>query len=357
MKSKILISVTRNYILESYFEEIIKRLGNEFIIDQGYACNPPFENFVKNPLSNGNNPMMLNPDNYDLIIPHFHTHWNTYGDQHWWESGYLNKETGRDDKHKIGLVLFDCAWDRAKECAVFATTNPIIDKQMADAPHFNLRFGINTHLFKPYALARNDKELRVGIIGHYLQPRRMLFELWPKIKNIPGVKFMFFPTEWEKGTNRESERLFQGDYSPVYPGAKWLNGIPNLYNQIDVLLRTDEGIDYGFPIFEAAACGKPVISTDGGNSHELEKAGGAIIIKADKYDDYGNPRDWYMNHTDIVADRIIDAVIKLRDNEKLRREMAWNNWEFIRENWTWENFIPEWRRFFEAGLKKAEEHK
>jgi len=348
-KPKVLISITRKYILEAYFEYLIRYLGNEFIIDQAYTPYPPYDKFAKNPTYNGNNPMMRNPDEYDLILPHFPTHWNVWGDEHW-------TDKSKDYARKIALILWDGMYGRQKDVAVVGATNPIITKQLRrqGIRSYPLQLGLDFDLFKPIKLARDTSELRVGIIGHYLQPRRMMREIFPKIRHIPGVKFMVFPTDWEQAKdNHDSEAIFEGDYSCIYPGNRWFNGLPNVYNSVDVLLRMDEGIDYALPVMEAAACGIPSICTSGGNVEGLAKSQGCFLIPSDVYDADGFHNNWYYKNIDTTVERIRMTIEFVRDNpgERIKRGVA--ALMYARMNWGWDNAINKWRAFLNEGISNA----
>jgi len=100
---------------------------------------------------------------------------------------------------------------------------------------------------------------------------------------------------------------------------------------------------------QAAACGVPSISTDGG----IERLIPGVVIGAD---DGGNvaTRQWYYDNVKKVAEGFKQAVIWMRDHPKKRKEMGRKAREEIEKNWTWEKVLPNWRKFFKRALEYAE---
>lgn len=339
---KILIIPTRRHIVESYYEYLIRYLSDEFIIHQACAPYPPYEEFAKNPLSNGNNPLMKNPDDYDLLVPHFTTHWNVWGDQHW-------NIKDKDYSKKIGLVVFEPEGFNEKVAVTGATTTAV-ENNFTGKKYHKLRFGVDTEMFKPLNFKREDNLLRVGFVGNFLTPRRYLKDLFMPLIDLEGVKLMIFPSNWANHTRPDEIESCGGDnfIKSIAGGDMWYSGLPNMYNQIDVLVRCDIDPGYHFPILEAASCGVPVVWCDKGFCPELDTEYRGGILTGN-----GNGT-WQPKNLKEIAAKIRQAVIYLRDNEEGRKEMGSNARKFILDNYTWDKWIPAWREYFREGLANAQ---
>ena len=340
---KILIVPARRHILEAYYEYIIRYLSDEFIIHQAYAPYPPYEEFAKDPHANGNNPLMKNPDDYDLLLPHFTTHWNYYGDEHWskdWKSyGF-----------KTALVYLES--HNFKKTAICASTSRDTKAFLADNSHHDLRFGVDTELFKPFPIEREDNLLHVGFVGNWLTPRRYLKDLFMPLKDLEGIRLMIYPTDWASHYRPDEIESVGGTefVKSIAGGDVWYPGLPNIYNQMDVFIRCDIDHGYQLSVMEAAACGVPVVCVNSGPTVELTEAGGGIGIDngEGKYKSL-----WEQDNLDRIAKEIRKAVIFLRDNPIERREIGRKGRHFIETFWRWENFIDKWRVFFQEGLTNA----
>ena len=343
MPKKILIVPTRRHILEAYYEYIIRYLSDEFIIDQAYTPFPPYEEFDKDPHANGNNPLMKNPANYDLLLPQFTTHWNFYGDEHW-------TDKSKDFSDKTALVYLEP--HGYKKTAICASTSEATEKYLGNNSHHSLRFGVDTEMFKPYPMQREDDLLHVGFVGNWLTPRRYLKDLFMPLKDLEGIRLMIYPTDWaSKVRPDEIESVGGTDFvKSIAGGDVWYPGLPNIYNQMDVFIRCD--IDHGYQLscFEAAACGVPVVCVDSGPTIELTKAGGGFGI------DNGEAQYktlWDEANLGRIAGEIREKVIFLRDNRNEAKMIGDRGRRFIEEKWNWQKFIPAWREFFREAVQVA----
>src|SRR3990167_854976 len=328
---KILIIPARRHILEAYCEYLIRYLSNEFYFEMGYPPAPPYDNIRERVYGGSASPLNKNPDKFDLIYPHFTTHF------------FLEPS----DKyfHKIALVFLEPgSWQGDK--AVIAGTSKLIEEGFGDNPYHSLRFGVDTEMFKPYPMARTDDLLHVGFLGNIMTPRRYINELFMQLKDIPGIRLMVFPTVWHPHTRTDEIDLMGGQdlINAVVDGDKWYPGLPNLYNQMDIFIRCDINAGYQFSIMEAGACGIPVITCDPGLGKDFcDESGGGIYV------DNGTG-GWEPENLAKIAKGIRDAVIYFRDNLEIRETAGKRGRVFVEENWTWPNFIPAWREFFKEGL-------
>lgn len=331
---KILIIPARRHIIEAYSEYLIRYLSDEFYFEMGYPPYPPYHNIRDRVWNNETSPLNKNPDEFDLIYPHFTTH-------------FFLEPTAKY-LHKIALVFLEPgSW--SKDVAVIGGTSQPVEEGFGDNPFHSLRFGVDTELFKPFPMVRTDDLLHVGFIGNIQTPRRYIKELFiDPLKDLKGIRLMVYPTNWLSHTRTdEIERMGgQSVIDAVVDGDKWYPGLPNLYNQMDIFIRCD--IDHGcqFSIVEAAACGVPVVCVDSGPAKQICDAGGGICI------DRGEG-SWEPENLNRIAKEIREAVISLRDNPEQRKEMGKLGRLEVESNWTWDKFTPAWREFFREGIKNA----
>ena len=335
MIPKILIIPARKHSIEAYTEYLIRYLSDEFYFEMGY---PPMAEFYssikKNVWGGATSPLEKNPDDFDLIYPHFATHW------------FL--EPPEKYAHKIAVVLFESKQVPRfpDKIAAWGVTVKPLKEEFPNA--FELRFGIDTNLFAPYKMVRLDNKFHVGFIGNIMTPRRYIKELFIPLANLVGVKLDIYPTGWFKHTRVDEIESIGGQVAldNIREGDKWWSGFPNCYNYMDVYVRCDISLGYQLSLLEAAACGIPVVTTDPGLGKELCVAGGGIYVACED-------NNWQPDVLEELSEKIKSAVKLLRDHPEQRKEMGKNGRTFVEEQYTWEKWIPAWREFFRTGLKNA----
>ena len=309
--------------MEAHYEYLIRYLSDEFFIEMAGVPYPPFDNFLdRYPETN---PFMRNPNEYDLIIPLLPTHAGVPTTQEWFD--------------RMAIVMYEPGeghWSAVKHIA--STTDATDKGEYPGKKVHKVRFGIDTELFQPYPMVREDKLLHVGVVGSYGNPRRMFEEAIKPLYDLEGVRIMIFPQMWvnDGGTEDAMKRLGGSEFiERVVTGGKFWSGIPNIYNRLDILLRCDSYYGVSFPVLEAAACGVSVIATNCGIDHHITKAGGGILIDKDE------PK---------LAEKVREAVIWMRDNEAEREKMGRQARYEIEKNWTWEEHIDGWRKFLREAV-------
>ena len=332
---KILIIPARRHIAEAYCEYLIRYLGDEFHFEMGYPPEAIYYDKIKEGIWSGvTSPFNKNPNEFDLIYPQFDSHW------------FL--DPAEKYAHKVALVYFEPHSDSRYPVAIKAGTSEAVMKGLLDMKH-NLRFGVDTNLFSPFPQARPDNLVHVGFMGNVQTPRRYIKDLFINaLKDVEGIKLDVYPTNWPQHTRVDEIEGMGGQdlIDNLVDGDKWLSGLPNLYNQMDIYIRCDIDHGYQYSVLEAASCGVPVVCVDSGPSKEVTDAGGGICI-----DNGGS--SWQPENLERIAKEIREAVISLRDNPYKRKEMGRKGRKFIKNNYTWDKLIPAWREFFKEGLKNA----
>lgn len=315
---------------ENHMEYLIRYFSKYYHMEQGMvgdeeACR--------------RNPLLKNPDEFDLLIPLLPTHptvdMQKYG-------------------YKTAAILWEPRegiWNQCKWCAA---TTPLAVKAMENdgyTKYTPATPGIDTELFKPVYFAREDSKLHVGVICCFHNPRHRVKEVILPLLGIEGVEFDFYVRNfWPDRDNDTIEAGGKDFLSHVRDGNKTWPGVANTYNRMDVLLKVDADPGLTFPIMEAAASGKPFIATNVGIEGEFANEGAGIVINADAPDADGNHRGWYIGHVKETIDRIKLAIEFMRDEPLVRNVMGKRGREYMLEKYTWEKQLPNWEEFFRKAL-------
>lgn len=321
LKKILIVPIWHNWYAAAHAEYLIRYLSDEFFMEIAMPQEAP------------GSPFQRNPDDYDLIYLMWPGHW------------FMDYEKY---KHKTVTTLYCPNEGQFRGCAAIGATTPITEDSLKKEglPYHSLRFGVDTDLFKPIKMRRPDDLFHVGYIGNHANVRHLVGPVISKLTNIPGVKIDLYPTSWVNNggtwTDWEGEKMVKH----VVTGDKLWPGIPNIYNRMDVLIRTDMDPAYSFPTEEVAACGVPVIATDTGIDHLFAEAGATILIEGG--------REFYMNHLNQVTKQFKKAIIELRDSPFKRKLMGSFGRIEVLKHWTWEQHIDSWREFFREGLRNAQ---
>lgn len=324
----LVISPHPHWYVERYVEYIRRYLADEFFMEIAQVPYEPYDNFLDR--YPDESPFMRSPDEYDLIWPLLPTHWHIDHDKY----------------RKKVVTVYYCPneGDRQGVAGVGAAT-PLVEESLAGESFHSLRFGIDTEFFKKYPMVRTDKLLHVGYLGTHINPRHMVKDAVMPVADIPGIRLMIFPTSWINAGGDLSQVGGRKFLDHVVTGDQTFPGLPNIYNQLDVVLRMDQDPAFSFPVLEAAACGVPMITTNTGMDHLFTDKQCGIMIP-------GN-RNYYMNNAPEVGQKVVEAVEWMRDHPKERGDMGRRGRQFIESDWTWEKNIDNWRQFFRQSYENS----
>ena len=320
--------LNKGWYMQAHYEYLIRYLSDEFFIEMAQVPYPPYHKRTS--------PFERNPNDYDLIIPLLSSHWGVQDRDNYGK--------------KVACVLYEPGegdWSRAK---ILGTTTPIATEGDYGKKIYPLRFGIDTNLFQPYKMLREDNLLHVGVVGSYGNPRRQIEEGVKPLFDMDGVRWMFFPQSWENngGTPELLNKLGGKEFiKRIVTGEKWWPGMPNIYNRLDVLVRIDNSFGYSFPVLEAAACGIPVIATYQGIDHFITDSGGGILLLPDPpYE-----KRWPVGEGEQLTRKLRKAIEYMRSHPRKRKEMGMNGRDEILRNWQWHKLIPAWRKFLREATR------
>ena len=192
---------------------------------------------------------------------------------------------------------------------------------------------VDPDLFKP---VKNEGEFTVGWVsqktsgGFGEEKTREGRKRW----DIKGYQLLLKPL-MHRMKGKVKFKICANDYTNAIPHEQ----MPQWYADIDVLLCTSLYEGGPFSVLEAAACGKPVISTNVGIVPELIKHGrnGFLCGKA-------------LSHKDIpdVLNKMEKYILDLENNPEIIDIMGRHNRIEIEQKWTWQKIVLLWKQFFEG---------
>jgi len=338
---KILVILPEPWYIANSFDYIARYLSSEYYFDLAPIPWPQYRDFKDHYPEKYDtcNTFCKNPDDYDLLLS------ISPG-----SPGFVDGDDMVKYKDKLSMVVWEPQEPIWVDPLLVAASTPRVERAMAEGhrPYQSVRLGVDTRLFKPYPMIREDNFLHVGFVGKAHSPRRFFKQIVMPLARIKGIRLMVYA---QKELPLKEIKYCGGKafLDRIAGGNKGWPGLPNIYNQLDVLVRVDFDLGYAVNVMQAAACGVPSISTDGGIEHLFP----GIIVKAGKI---GNveARQWYYDNVKEVAKKFKEAIVWMRDHPKERKKMGREARKEIEKNWTWKEVMPGWRKFFKRALEYAE---
>ncbi len=194
--------------------------------------------------------------------------------------------------------------------------------------------GVNHHLFKPNQEEIDTKkqgEFVVGIVGQKttggFPPQRpidmkgfdiILTPLMKQMKKYTSIRFSIWSKNHRNGIN--------------------ISEMPKFYNRIDCFINTSYREGTPNPVFEAAACGVPIIAPMVGCIPELINDG-MNGFKVPAYDNKFEAKE--------TINQIQEKILFLYNNKKKCKEMGKNVRDTIEKIWTWEKCVGPYIKIFD----------
>jgi glycosyltransferase involved in cell wall biosynthesis len=247
----------------------------------------------------------LNFDDYDLIFLFY------------WPDFFKLKN--KIDKNKLILGIFSYrSWKNKKnklkqavqDTKCIITNSRDLKKELKDI-HDKIYFapnGIDHKKFKP-TNKLSEKIFKIGWMGDETSKEKGLDSIIrPAIQKMEDVELVINDLPYEK----------QNDF----------------YKKIDVYVCASETETGPNPVFQAGACGVPVITTKTGEAKYLikNKRNGMIIKRNEK--------------------SLRDAILKIKNNPKLLKKMSKKIRKEIEKKWTWDKLINNYKKIFDVCLEK-----
>jgi len=109
--------------------------------------------------------------------------------------------------------------------------------------------------------------------------------------------------------------------------------MPGFYNGIDVYLCASSSEGFSLSVLEAAACGRPIISTNVGGCEELIRNGeNGFLVERD-------------------VDAIVEKLLFFKGHRDALRSMGEAARDIIETDWGWEQRAPGWINFIRSAYQ------
>lgn len=196
--------------------------------------------------------------------------------------------------------------------------------------------GVDDNIFIPVKKKRR-KQFIVGWIG---QPTSGGFP--PKRPfDVKGYNHILKPL---MNIMRGNKDILFKIIDNTYENSISFDKIPTWYNDVDVQICTSIFEGGPFPMFEAASCGIPLISTNVGAISEFITPGenGFIVPSYSCKEDIPKTLDKFKRY-----------ILQLKNDRDLAEQMGRNNREKIVKEWSWRTRAKAWKTFFEVIIKNG----
>jgi len=200
---------------------------------------------------------------------------------------------------------FGWAADAGTVCAASTSVYERIVKRYKDRAHL-LPWGVDAEHFHPQPWPKMER-LQVGWCGQFKNPRKQFPQLTEEMESISDVDFV--------------PNVTQNKFGGRQSGAYEMETIHEYYRRIHVYVCASASEGFGFPLLEACACGRPVVTFDVGVARDLARTGAGVII-------VGN-QDW---------DTLKWAVHELENWMALGAASA----DAVRRHWLWPRLRERW---------------
>jgi len=192
--------------------------------------------------------------------------------------------------------------------------------------------GVDHNLFKPVKHLEK-KSFTIGWVGQKLDSNAaltgrpydmkgynlVLKKVIEKLEKYPDIEFKINNNNHRSGVH--------------------LTKMPEFYSDVDVQLCTSFREGTPNPLFEAASCGKALISTRVGCIPDLIKdSNNGFIV-----DSYSR-----VEECEERINTIVDHILFLKNNRDLCRDMGIRSREIIEESWTWKDRAKQYVPLFQS---------
>jgi len=193
---------------------------------------------------------------FDVVMPFF-------------PGGDRNPDCPREKIVKFVWEPHEFGW--ARDAGIVCAASSSVYERIA--PRYGERarllpWGVNPAHFQPQPWPQSDT-LRVGWCGQWKNPRKQYAKLGELVQSIPSAEWCPNMTEMVKGKGQH--------------GAYTMETMHQYYASIHVYACASSSEGFCFPLLEATACGRPVVTFDVGVARDL-KASGAGVVVVDDWD-------------------------------------------------------------------------
>jgi len=251
-----------------------------------------------------------------LAVSEYYQSTTTYLPADWDEFDVIFAVPGPNQNAECTHKMVKVAWERlelgwaSQSAVMLVSCTPTLE--LAHRHRLDpilLHWGINPDHFAPRPI-RDGKDIVVGWSGRYENPRKRFPEVEAAFTDVPGVSF--FPSLSSMHLGRQTGKYTLPAIADDY------------YAKIDVLVCGSMYEGFCFPMLEAAAVGRGIITFDVGIARDLQESGAGVIIVEN-------------------FDEMRKAVLR-EDLVELGKQSA----EAVAEHWTWDALRDQWLEVLDA---------
>ena len=196
----------------------------------------------------------LDWDEFDVVMPFF-----------------PQRKPGCDPAKVVKFVWepheFGWAADAGTVCAASTSVYERIVKRYKDRAHL-LPWGVDAEHFHPQPWPKSER-LQVGWCGQFKNSRKQFGRLSEEMEGMSKIwDIDFIPNISQMADGRQS-------------GAYELETMHLYYRRLHVYVCASASEGFGFPLLEACACGRPVVTFNVGVARDLKRTGAGVIIVDD----------------------------------------------------------------------------
>lgn len=191
----------------------------------------------------------------------------------------------------------------------------MIEEGVPEAKLRVMRFGFEPAYFKPMPGVKTDDTFRVIFAGSVSLQKgvQYLLEAFKRL-NLPNAELVFV------GGSFADSQTFLPAYRGLYRQIPFVPHprLAEVFNTGSVFVLPSLQDGFGMVVYEAAACGLPVIITENVGAHIRDGQDGFVVPIRD-------------------PDALAERLLRLYRDENLRREMGRSAWEYVQQ-FTWEAY-------------------
>lgn len=264
----------------------------------------------------------------ELLKQYDHVHF-----MNWWDATKRCKQiSGGVSSHNFELRHLDISKKLFPQYkALVATSRKLYDKvKDSNENVFCAQGGVHEDLFVPTKKKERSKFV-IGWVGQIITASSQQ----NKRLDIKGYSLILKPLMEQLKEHKDIEfKLLTTNYIDAMPYEE----MPKFYEDVDVQICTSIAEGAPNPMFEAAACGKALITTKvGAISESIEEGKSGFMIPT-------------YNATDDLESTINafkEKILFLKNNKDVCESMGLEGRRIIEEGWTWKKRAQQWIPFFE----------
>ncbi|HOA23108.1 MAG TPA: glycosyltransferase family 4 protein [Aggregatilineales bacterium] len=191
----------------------------------------------------------------------------------------------------------------------------MVEQGVPEARLRRVHFGFEPGHFRPMPGVKTDDVFRVMFAGSVSLQKgvQYLLEAFRRL-NLPNAELVLV------GGSFPDSRAFLPQYEGLYRHIPFVPHprLAEVYNTASVFVLPSLQDGFGMVVYEAAACGLPVIITENVGADIRDGQDGFVVPIRD-------------------PDALADRLLRLYRDENLRREMGRSAWEYVQQ-FTWEAY-------------------